>query len=144
PDPLCEMNGTSPFWISHGTTTVQCPIKCPDGSPQQCTAVLQEEVVCVNDQIVPTGNNQPGEIIAPIGSCQPQPKDCGEHTNGSDWWDNTSTVDTTCEMCPDGSPHLCTMNVQTQFACHDGVISGTGQTQNGSIVKYNNECLPLP
>ena len=144
PDPLCELNGTNPFYIANGTTVVQCPITCADGSHIQCTAVLQEEVVCQNDQMVPTGKTKAGEVISPIGQCEPTSADCGSHPAGTTWWTDTSTANTTCDVCADGTPHTCEVNVQTQYQCSGGVISATGQTQNGSIITYTNECLPTP
>lgn len=144
PDPLCQLNGNNPFWIGNGTTTVECPVTCADGSKIQCTAVLQEEVVCENDQIVPTGRTQPGEVISPIGTCEPESADCDGHANGTNWWLDTGTANTTCDVCPDGTPHTCVINTQSQYQCQNGVVSATGQTQNGSIVNYTNECLPQP
>jgi len=140
PDPLCQINGTNAFWIAKGTTTITCPSSCSDGSMIQCNVVLEEEVDCVNGVVTPMGPTQTGEVISPIGSCTSASADCGTHPNGSIWWVNTGTANTACDPCSDGTPHTCVINTQTQYQCQNGVAATTGQTQNGSIISYSNDC----
>src|SRR6185312_9726539 len=121
-----------------------------------CDVNLQVEVQCVNGDISILGPTRAGSVIDQIGSCPipppnptptptPTPAACGDHTDGSFWFeDTTSTTVAQCNTCPDGSPQYCIYTVQTQKECSNGNVFNTGFTQKGAVQGYQNECLPPP
>jgi hypothetical protein len=146
-DPVCGNPDQPPHrvWVPIGYQNFPCPNLCSDGVTRlMCQQMAEKELNCIEGYPQETGNSRMVGQPAPTGTCPVLPKDCGQHANGSKWWDVTGQVSRVCEMCWDGSGHNCTKNQESEMSCSDGTVSATGQARDGDFVAYTNECLPVP
>lgn len=146
-DPVCGDPGqpTHSVWVTLGLQTFPCPDLCPDGKTRlQCQQMAEKELSCTAGHPSETGNSRMVGQPEKIGTCPVMPKDCGQHANGTKWFDVTGTVSRVCDICEDGSNHTCTKKQESEKSCADGVVSATGVVRDGEFVEYTNVCLPPP
>lgn len=146
-DPVCGDPGqpTHSVWVTLGLQTFPCANLCPDGVTRlQCQQMSEKELSCTAGHPTETGQTRLTGPIEEIGTCPVMPKDCGQHANGTKWWEATGTVSRVCEICEDGSNHNCLKKQESEKSCADGVVAFTGQVRDGEFVEYTNVCLPPP
>lgn len=143
PEPFCgDENTPQEQWFMTGTTLVDCPDLCSDGTQLKCHAELEEKFVCVHGVMSKNGEQRIRDVLSPIEACPILPGSCGEHVSGSTWWNETGSAQKNCDVCSDGSPRLCDVAIESENLCQNGVSSLTGQDRDGRVISYLNECLP--
>src|SRR5262249_21539529 len=146
PPKSCNDHPSGTTWFQDSTNTaVEACNTCPDGSAQNCIYKVQDQYRCDDGTTSLTGTTQRGDFVGYQKQSPLPPKSCGEHASGTTWWlDSANTTTRQCDTCADGSARNCIYKVQDQFRCDDGTASGTGQTQLGDFVGYQNQCQPPP
>lgn len=142
--PPCTQDPNETWWEITGKKLVDCQT-CFDNSTLKCEVALEEEFMCSDGITVPTGEVRDGAQQPPANECPlPPMKNCGEHLHESLWWMDAEVITKTCELCPDGSAHLCNVVTEAEKKCFDGDISNTGNAREGRMLGYINECPPPP
>lgn len=131
-------------WIAVGMVKSPCEELCPDGSIRECQGFQEKEIICQNGEVHETGQLRFQEPVIPIQNCPELPKDCGTHPNNSKWWQESGSLEKTCEICPAGENHQCRMSIEIEMTCIDGKTQATSITREGKFLEFINVCQPLP
>ncbi len=144
PDPVCGDPDQPPHsvWVQIGEQSFPCANLCPDGTRLQCKQMAEKELRCLEGYPQETGVSRMVGQPEPVGACPVLPQDCGTHAHGSKWWDEAGQASRVCEVCADGSDHLCKKAVENEMSCNNGAVTSTGAVRDGRFLSYENECLP--
>jgi len=143
-DTKCTQDPNETWWEITGSKQVDCQ-QCTDGSALKCEQAIEEEFMCSDGITVATGETRDGGVQPPTEECPPPPKkNCGEHQHGSLWWIEEGSLTRACEVCADGSDRMCNIATELEQKCDDGDVSATGNTREGRLLGYINQCPPPP
>lgn len=142
--PMCRdhLSGTK-YWLpitSKVTTRAATVAECPAGGTATITETREAEYLCdegvqkATGEIRITGTNT-------VLNCNPT--SCGDHPNGSTYWEiistSTQVVVAPVDICPYGGTDTQKVQISAEYKCESGVSVKTGR-QKTDILSHTYKC----